>query len=1350
MTGDSPSTTRPVSLVLGPGGERSWKVLLRSYVLQQRLGRAIVVSADAEIHKEARARFEQVAPEVRLIRPSDDVLEHIDALAQEHQDSARLPVAWIEGAGDSPDSPRWAAALRRLNAGRQHLDREGPVFVIIAGPTELARRVMRYPDLWSVIRVFRELGDTATPLRNTSMRPFTWLHLSDLHVAETSDWRADVVQAHFLRDLPALLRSAGFCSAEAEATLDAVFVTGDVAAAGQRLEFDQAGELLTAVCTAVGVSPTQRLFIAPGNHDVDRNQVKRPARKEQEALRAQVDRIKFQDELSEILDESMDVHTPRLATFADFTERLLGLARAYAPDSLWRLDTLDHDGLTLGVATLSSAWLCGPDKQADAQPILGERPLQDAITALQGHDLRLALVHHPLDALLDADRRVVEPLAQSGLHLLLHGHTHEAENLKVDDGSTTHLPRGADARGTGSRGRRGFQAGRLNPATGEVEVHHFTYDGRSGGRWLPDSGATRSGPVARWSLPPVAIAPTPVAASSPKQRDNLRQRICKSAEAVHGRLRIIGIALYSEHQSARLRDLFIPPNLMTGGAPQPLAELESQWIAGDRRAVVLGDPGSGKTTLAQHLALEAARGEVVPLLIRLRDYVRQPDRPSWLAFAAQQIARQLSVSVTEQALEDLCVQGQAILIIDGMDEVGHASARATISEQIAGFASAHPKASVVATSRVVGYGAAELAPKVFSHHTLAPFDAAQLRDFVTHWMEMVEPDDPAARRQSRDKLLAALAAEPRAQALARNPLLATLIALVHRQDASLPGERAILYDKVVELLVRTRLHAKEQRFEGITEDIQIALLGKLALHMQRGRGDDDEGVTISRRDLTTTLTDLISLRGISSPKRTAETWVEWLCARTGVIVEQSAGVFGFLHLSLLEYLAGQALDTELRSAGGDLAVANFIVEHLDASWWRETLLLIAGARATDKALVDALFGALKLGLWQHLEFCMALMREEVDFSDQQRGTILEAAAAMLRHQRGAPELIDLRRLVRDLPRFGKRHGAALRHWLGPQLEGLLAAAIAEGAQRPGRLLGLVAQGVADFGQHVDSEDLKTRATAAIVAAFEPGPCAWPLDDRLLALEALGQPTMDDPRLAEDLWVDIPGGSFTFGADQEAEGVLAPRHESVPAFRMAWRPVTVRDYAPFVDDGGYTEDPWWEQEGEHPWRSPLDWSSQLFHGNRPVVGVSWHEARAFCRWASQRWGCEVSLPTEVQWEFAAAGAEGRVFPWGREDETVATEILSQWDTAPVGAVPRGACRAYERPLEDLASSVGEWCSDAWQTPNQDPRERGYRVVRGRSFIGSTKLRRCADRFGIPPEFRDRELGFRVVCRLPPVP
>jgi len=230
----------------------------------------------------------------------------------------------------------------------------------------------------------------------------------------------------------------------------------------------------------------------------------------------------------------------------------------------------------------------------------------------------------------------------------------------------------------------------------------------------------------------------------------------------------------------------------------------------------------------------------------------------------------------------------------------------------------------------------------------------------------------------------------------------------------------------------------------------------------------------------------------------------------------------------------------------------------------------------------------------------------------------------------------------------------------------------------------------------------------------------PIETRIEAAEALGRG--GDPRLR----------------DSRRNFIMVP---DLNGLELGKYPVTVEEYRHFVDAGGYGEKRYWDDEG-WSWRNskegrglPGEWEDQLQVPNRPVVGVSWYEARAFCRWLSEQWKETVRLPTSEEREKSATPGEGE-YPWGRGDPT---PELANYDgnvkhptpvgVYPLGNGPYGHC--------DLAGNVLEWCEDLYSGDSN------VRVLRGGSWGSLDDVLRCSKRGFNHPTLRNDFLGFRCV-------
>jgi formylglycine-generating enzyme required for sulfatase activity len=160
-------------------------------------------------------------------------------------------------------------------------------------------------------------------------------------------------------------------------------------------------------------------------------------------------------------------------------------------------------------------------------------------------------------------------------------------------------------------------------------------------------------------------------------------------------------------------------------------------------------------------------------------------------------------------------------------------------------------------------------------------------------------------------------------------------------------------------------------------------------------------------------------------------------------------------------------------------------------------------------------------------------------------------------------------------------------------------------------------------------------------------------------------------------------------------------------------------------------------------------------NHPVIHVSWTDAVAFCDWLSQKARRLFRLPTEAEWEKAARGTQGRIYPWGDEtpDEGRCNSGREVGDTTPIGRYSPQGDSPYG--CTDMAGNVLEWCQSlhkAYPYRVADGREdleaHGGRVLRGGSFCDPEQCVRCAYRTWSYPNFTFDVVGFRVVAAASP--
>lgn len=242
------------------------------------------------------------------------------------------------------------------------------------------------------------------------------------------------------------------------------------------------------------------------------------------------------------------------------------------------------------------------------------------------------------------------------------------------------------------------------------------------------------------------------------------------------------------------------------------------------------------------------------------------------------------------------------------------------------------------------------------------------------------------------------------------------------------------------------------------------------------------------------------------------------------------------------------------------------------------------------------------------------------------------------------------------------------------------------------------------------------------------------------------------------WCEVPAGQFLYGEDKKPL--------ELPKFYIAKYPITYAQFQTFIDaEDGFYDLRWWQglAADDNHRRQPDDQRWKI--ATHPRDNVSWYDAMAFCRWLSSKLGGEsalekvlewkICLPTEQEWEKAARGTDGRIYPWGDEykagyaniDErrlVVGGKYLGQ--TTPVGSYPQGAS---PYGVLDMCGNVWEWCLNKYGNPaSTGLGGDAPRVVRGGSWYYARNPARAAYRDLIsPPNSRNNLRGFRVCGSAP---
>ena len=391
-------------------------------------------------------------------------------------------------------------------------------------------------------------------------------------------------------------------------------------------------------------------------------------------------------------------------------------------------------------------------------------------------------------------------------------------------------------------------------------------------------------------------------------------------------------------------------------------------------AVILGTPGSGKSTTMRWLALKMARASLsrrsdlpeglasrqIPILIRISDYAKSLDAETmpFRQFFTEHITRAYpELTNLSTTLLDELKKGRCLLLFDGLDEVVSDSLRRRVAENIYAFISDYDAESTttqhfnrfIVTSRIVGYEAGTF--NRYAHYTLRDLEDEQIQQFLTNWCPAVERYQTMASQgmqpltaqqeaqakkagdEQRARLLEALENYPGIKRLAVNPLMLTILALIQRSGISLPHRRIELYQVITRTLLDNWNKEKGTRVFSV-EEIPLAeqLLGDLAYRLQ---SSDPVLTEQDVKKIASHALDTFYQHQRDETKDAAvQEFIEILRSSSGLFVESGQGLFSFMHRTFQEYYAALYL---LRKPPEELK--QFVIENHIIAIWHEPLLL---------------------------------------------------------------------------------------------------------------------------------------------------------------------------------------------------------------------------------------------------------------------------------------------------------------------------------------------------------------------------------------------------------------------------
>lgn len=789
----------------------------------------------------------------------------------------------------------------------------------------------------------------------------------------------------------------------------------------------------------------------------------------------------------------------------------------------------------------------------------------------------------------------------------------------------------------------------------------------------------------------------------------------------------------------------------------------------DAAFVLLGDPGSGKSTLLRRLQLDDAIDrmrdgrERISFFISLNHYYAsaggEPPPPrQWLADEWQRRYPDLP------PLDDFLAQGRVLLLLDALNEMPHRSPQ-EYRQRSEGWqrflhemVQTHPDNRALFSCRSLDYSASLSSKDLrVPQIVVQPLSPEQVREFLQVYLpEMAE------------MIWAELRYTPQFD-LFRAPYFLKLLIDQVEATRAVPQGKAMLFTEFARQALFREISARNSLFDPDTllterdhqklnlrrwrsphdlpeHGVLFPALSKLAFQMQ-AQGIETEGALV-RIDY-----------GDACDLLDHDRHEDILKAGVALsVLDEDVGRYEilFFHQLLQEYFAARELaehpdpervrvewhvdrvaekldDTLARLADGDP------LPPLPATGWEETTGLAVAMSRDQEAAVRALMEP-NLPLAAR---CAAA--PDVSVSESLKSTIRQALIERTRN----PEA-DLRaRIAAGLalghlgdPRFERKSGPHGDYLLPPMVD--------------------IPAGEYPIGDDASEYDDEKLAHTVPLAAFQIG--QFPVTNAEYALfMAVGG--YDDEQ-----WWDTEAAKAWLRGEGTAEGPKQQWRDNRKTFQsmseeyiqglVTQNRITSKQAEDWITIRNWTDERFEQQLDEwYPsgkiYREPEFWNDTRFNNpTQPVVGVTWFEARAYCKWLSAQTRTTFELPTEAQVEAAARGKDGRLYSYGLEFDVNRSNTFESHirQTTPVGifdnAAPEGAF--------DLSGNVNTWTLSIYDQEHfpypyraDDGREdlnetNVRRVVRGGSWGVSRDFARAVARIRLSPGGRSLNFGFRVVC------
>jgi formylglycine-generating enzyme required for sulfatase activity/3',5'-cyclic AMP phosphodiesterase CpdA len=1124
-----------------------------------------------------------------------------------------------------------------------------------------------------------------------------FLHLSDLHLTGDKKTKAvtsfnqDIVLCSMLTKIEELKNNKN--------DFDFIVITGDIAFSGQSEDY-QVAKVFCEKLLEITKLTRNRLFIVPGNHDINRVNFKK-----------QLCFFNTQDDISGSLKDkdTLPLLLKKFDEFNTFANETMD--RYYYDNKTYHYtDTLvlekNDTHVKINLIGLNSGLFGGYHNDDKEKLALSLLQVDSCIKKLDKEGIiNIALFHHPFECFHEKDK-VAHKTLKRKVDFILNGHLHKPDTAFNHDSNGKYIiiNTGACFKTRTSENRFGRIEVDLNTGCGKVQFYKYIHEDNI---WIEDKERNPEEKDGHLSFD-IKINKEKLIKKIETIIEDISPDELKKLSSIFKKYKTYAL---NEHRFLPMKGF--ETNLRTNIEIEQIyinmrAHLQSYdfdiTVAGKRKweqkikeeqiasldikkafqvsvkrkikdMVILGDPGSGKTTLLKYILVMLLEGkareklgldsDIIPFFAPLRE-LRKPDSEDFLSFM-KRVCLLNKHKISDNDCQKLLDHKKGIVLLDGLDEVADEKTRIKVCKWIDSARKEFVNTQFIVTSRFAGYLGKSRLEGAVMELSIQDFTSDEVKAFLIRWFETVEaalhPGDETdvwkdKGRKDALELYENIDGSPHLKKLAVNPLILQIIALIRRdRGTALPQRRVELYQECVNVLLE-----KWDMAKGL--DVLISarearqILQPLALWLHQ----KDERRSASLIEIKKIIQEPLEELGKSDTD--PEKLLLNIRDRSGIFMGYSESEYGFAHLSFQEYLAAE----EVRNTDQ----IEILIKNYNKKWWREVILLSLGLDNPSiiKPFMEQIIET------KHFKTNIGIITDAIDDSlKKPAGPFIDA----LKSKEFDSDV--LQNVIRILTHIGGRS---------------VISALKEAVKSKEKVLAQAAFAA-------------LKALKAVKGVKEPF---------IETVPAVIKHEKDDSEM-----VLVPAGKFLYGSredDKLADSDEKPQRTiHLPDFYIDVYPVTNRQYCRFLNEMKPSDknlDKWiylkgkFENEKCRILQKGNGYDIETDYENYPVIYMTWHGAKAYADWAGKR------LPTEQEWEKAANSRESGI------------KHTTEAGRYPKGKSPYGCY--------DMSGNVWEWTGSYYDS-NKDT----Y-VLRGGSWSSGSNYCRCAFRLSYDlPDIRFSDGGFR---------